>query len=163
MKNQLKYIAVLAIAALSTTACDDFLEKEVDLSISNEQVFSKFENTRGFLANIYTYLPDAFEGLAANDGGQYQACFGDCMTDNAVSYWNVHYQHGVQTGNYNAETHYYANTYWPRYMKGIRAANQFMTYAKESVVGNVQKAGDDNHLYNRYIAEAPCNFPFRAS
>ena len=39
-------------------------------------------------------------------------------------------------------------------MKGIRAANQFLKNARESVVGNSNKTGDDNHLYDRYIAEA---------
>ena len=38
--------------------------------------------------------------------------------------------------------------------KGIRAANQFMKNSRESVIGNAEKTGDDNHLYDRNIAEA---------
>lgn len=33
-------------------------------------------------------------------------------------------------------------------------ANLFLTNAREDVVGNYDKTGDDNHLYDRYIAEA---------
>ena len=57
-KKIIKYIAV-ALLAYGTSSCSDFLEKEVDLTLSEEQVFRSYENTRGFLANIYTYLPDA--------------------------------------------------------------------------------------------------------
>jgi hypothetical protein len=100
---------------------------------------------------VYTYLPDAFGGFS---DGQFQAAFADCMTDNAISYWNVHYVNSVQAGTFNATNHFFANTYWERYWKGIRAANQFMRNAQESVIGNAEKAGDDNRLYDRYIAEA---------
>lgn len=152
-KNLLIYMSA-GMMALGATSCADYLEKEVDLTLSQDQIFSKFENTRGFLANVYTYLPDAFGGFAVNDGGQFQAAFGDCMTDNASSYWNVHYVNSVQQGTYNATNHFFANTYWERYLKGIRAANQFMRNAQESVIGNAEKAGDDNRLYDRYMAEA---------
>lgn len=152
-KNLLVYISA-GMMALGATSCSDYLEKEVDLTLSQDQIFSKFENTRGFLANVYTYLPDAFAGFAVNDGGQFQAASGDCMTDNAISYWNVHYVNSVQGGTYNATNHFFANTYWERYLKGIRAANQFMRNAQESVIGNAEKAGDDNRLYDRYMAEA---------
>jgi len=123
----------------------------VDLTLSEDQIFSKYENTRGFLANIYTYLPDAFVGYT---NGQFLAASRDCMTDNALSYWNVHYYHSVLNDSYDASNHYFASTYWTADFKGIRACNQFMTNAKESVVGNAEKDGDDNKLYTRWIAEA---------
>lgn len=61
-KNLFIYIAT-SLMALGGLSCSDFLDKEVDLSLSQEQIFSNFENTRGFLANVYTYLPDAFSGF----------------------------------------------------------------------------------------------------
>lgn len=152
-KNLLVYISA-GMMALGATSCSDYLDKEVDLTLSQDQIFSKFENTRGFLANVYTYLPDAFYGFGVGDGGQFQAAFSDCMTDNAISYWNVHYVNSVQAGTYNAMNHFFANRYWELYLKGIRAANQFMMNAQESVIGNADKAGDDNRLYDRYMAEA---------
>ena len=145
-------LGVLLAGGLSS--CSDALDKEVDLSLSADQVFSKYDNTRGFLANIYTYLPDAFYGFNCGDAGQYQACFRDCMTDNASSYWPVHYHHSVQSDTYDSKNHYFASRYWTQDFKGLRACNQFMQNAQESVVGNAAKTGDDNHLYDRWIAEA---------
>ena len=150
MKKTLIYIAA-ALLAVGSTACSDFLDKEVDLTLNEEQIFSKYENTRGFLANVYTYLPDAFKGYT---NGQFLAASRDCMTDNALSYWDVHYYHSVLTDAYSATSHPFAEDFWPLNLKGIRAANQFMKNARESVIGNADKTGDDNHLYDRNIAEA---------
>lgn len=150
MKKIALYITTLLLA-LGTSACSDFLDKEVDLSLSDEQVFSSYENTRGFLANIYTYLPDAFAGY---HDGQFRAASRDCMTDNALSFWDVHYYHSILTDSYSAIDHPFAKDFWPKNSKAIRAANQFMKNARESVIGNSNKTGDDNQLYNRYMAEA---------
>jgi len=149
MKNILKYLSIALITTGGMVSCN--LDKEVDLSLSADNVFSKYENTRGFLANIYTYLPDAFAGYT---NGQFLAASRDCMTDNSLSYWNVHYYHSVLNDAYNAKNHYFAETYWTNDFKGIRACNQFLANAKASVVGNSEKTGDDNHLYDRWMAEA---------
>lgn len=150
MKKYIKYMAA-ALLTLNVTACSDFLDKEVDLTIQAEQVFEKFENTRGFLANIYTYLPDPFLGYT---DGQFRGASRDCMTDNALSFWSVHYYHSVITDSYNATNHYFANYFWSHNFKAIRACNNFLTYAKESVVKNKETNDDDNRLYDRYMAEA---------
>ena len=150
MKKILIYITVGLLATVSNS-CSDYLDKEVDLTLSEEQIFSKYENTRGFLANVYTYLPDAFAGYS---DGQFLAASRDCMTDNSLSFWNVHYYHSVLTDAYSATSHPFAERFWPNDLKGIRAANQFMKNARESVIGNAEKTGDDNHLYDRNMAEA---------
>ena len=142
---------MLTLTGAVTTSCSDYLDKEADLTLSEEQIFSKYENTRGFLANIYTYLPDAFAGYT---NGQFLAASRDCMTDNSLSYWNVHYYHSVLNDSYDATNHYFATTYWTADLKGIRATNQFMKNARASVIGNSIKSGDDNQLYTRNIAEA---------
>ena len=150
MKKILIYITV-GLLAIVPSSCSDYLDKEVDLTLSEEQIFSKYENTRGFLANVYTYLPDAFAGYS---DGQFLAASRDCMTDNSLSFWNVHYYHSVLTDAYSATNHPFAERFWSNDFKGIRAANQFMKNSRESVIGNAEKTGDDNHLYDRNIAEA---------
>ena len=150
MKKIVIYITT-ALLVLGNYSCSDFLDKEVDLTLSDEQVFRSYENTRGFLANIYTYLPDAFAGYT---NGQYLAASRDCMTNNSLSFWNVHYYNSVLTDGYSSIDHPFARDFWPKDFKAIRAANQFMKNARESVIGNSDKAGDDNHLYDRYMAEA---------
>lgn len=56
MKKYIKYMAA-TLLAVNFTACSGFLDKEVDLTLGAEDVFDKAENTRGLLANIYTYIP----------------------------------------------------------------------------------------------------------
>lgn len=150
MKRIAIYITT-ALFVLGIPACSDFLDKEVDLSLSDEQVFSSYENTRSFLANVYTYLPDAFAGYTS---GQFLAASRDCMTDNSLSFWDVHYYHSVLTDSYSAADHPFSDSFWPNNTSAIRAANQFMKNAREEVIGNSSKSGDDNYLYNRYMAEA---------
>ena len=72
MKKIFKYMAA-ALLAVNFTSCSDFLDKEVDLTLDAEQVFQKFENTRGYLANIYTYLPDAFGTYCTSQGNECKA------------------------------------------------------------------------------------------
>lgn len=152
MKKTIFNISLALLVAGGLTSCgDDYLDKEVDLTYSNEQIFSKYDNTNGFLANIYTYLPDAFHGYT---DGQFLAASRDCMSDNSISFWNVHRYHSIQGDLYDATNHYFAEQYWSADLKGIRAANQFLENARESVIGNATKSGDDNHLYNRWKAEA---------
>lgn len=76
------------------------------------------------------------------------------MTDNALSYWNVHYYHSVLNDSYDAKNHWFANSYWSNDLKGIRVCNDFISKVRESVIGNAEKSGDDNKLCDRYKAEA---------
>ncbi|MGQ1945992.1 RagB/SusD family nutrient uptake outer membrane protein [Geofilum sp. OHC36d9] len=148
--NKLILYITSAILALALFSCSDYLDKEYDISMSEDQVFSNEDNTRGFLANIYTNLPDGFSGYT---NGQFLGASRDCMTDNAVSYWNVHYYHGVLTDSYDATNHPLI-FFWGDNVSAIRKTNQFLKNAKESVIGNAEKQGDDNKLYERYMAEA---------
>lgn len=151
MKKLIFNISIALVAVGGMTSCSDLLDKEVDLTYTNEKIFSDFDRTRGVLANVYTYLPDAFAGYT---NGQFLAASRDCMTDNSLSYWNVHYYHSVLNDSYDATNHYFANTYWTNDLRGIRTANQFLENAREDVIGNATKTGDDNRLFDRYKAEA---------
>ena len=151
MKKNIIISAMVFALAGATTSCSDFLDKEVDLTQQADNVFSDFDNTRGFLANIYTYLPDAFHGYT---DGQYLNASKDAMTDNAVSYWDVHYYHQVHNDAFDATNHQFANYYYGLDTKGIRACNQFIKNARTDVIGNAAKSGDDNKLGDRWIAEA---------
>jgi hypothetical protein len=139
---------VLLVGNLAS--CANYLDKEVDMSLDAEKVFRSMDNTRSYLANMYSYLPDPFSGFR---NGQFEGSR-DCMTDNAISFWSVHYYHSVMTDSYTAADNPFSNQFWPRYFQGIRSANSFMTYARESVVKNTEMRGDDNRLYDRYMAEA---------
>ena len=141
------------VIALSGTAvsCSDFLDKEVDLTQQKDNVFADYDNTRGFLANLYTYLPDVFYGFADNDTRN--ASF-DCATDNATGYWSSLTYNAIHDDTYDAKTHWWANYYYTNRTAGIRACNQFLANARVDVIGNSEQVGDENRLGDRWIAEA---------
>lgn len=150
MKKILVNISLVMLAVGGMTSCSDILDKEVDLTYTDENIYGNYDRSRGVLANAYTYLPDAFSGYT---DGQFRAASRDCMTDNALSYWNVHYYHSVLNDSYDAKNHWFASTYWTNDLKGIRVCNDFLSKVREDVIGNAQKSGDDNKLCDRYKAE----------
>lgn len=132
------------------TACQDFLDKEYDATLSDEKVFNNQTLTREFLTDIYVNLPD---GLAPLTDDQYTGASRDCMTDNATSYWGLHYYTKVATDSYTAKDHPLLGQ-WNTDFAGIRKCNTFLNNARESVVGNAVKPGDDSRLFERYRNEA---------
>lgn len=137
------------LSLVGASCTDSYLDKEVDLTLQPDMVFEDFDMTRGALASIYNYLPDAFAGYSDTQFRLNE----DCMTDNCIDYWGVARYHSVMDDAYDAESHWFANDLWGNY-RGIRAANQFLLNAREAVVGNAKKEGDDNELFNRWKAEA---------
>ena len=142
---------VAAVLSFGGASCSDYLDKEVDLTLQADNVFSDFDRTRGFLAKMYdNCLPDAFRGYSDT---QFRLS-GDCMTDNAVDYWGVARYHSVMADAYDATNHWFANDYWTSRYAAIRSCNQFLTNARPDVIGNAEKPGDDNRPYARMRAPA---------
>lgn len=135
---------------LAFASCSQFLDKEYDASLSEDKVFNNANETRGFLANIYANLPD---GLAPLSDDQFTGASRDCITDNAVTSWGLHYYTKVASDGYTASDHPLLGQ-WNVNLYGIRKCNQFLKNAKESVVGNTISTGDDDRLFSRYCAEA---------
>ena len=98
MKRISTYIATLVLA-LAGSSCSDYLDKEYDASLSEKKVFNNQNLTREFLANIYTNLPD---GLAPLSDDQFTGASRDCMTDNAVTCWGLHYYTKIGSDGYTA-------------------------------------------------------------
>ncbi len=142
------YVAgVLSFAGASCT--DSYLDKEVDLTLQPDMVFEDYDMTRGALAALYNYLPDAFAGYSDTQFRLNE----DCMTDNCIDYWGVARYHSVMDDAYDSDSHWFASDLWNNY-RGIRACNQFLKNARPGVIGNAEKKGDDNKLYDRWMAEA---------
>lgn len=149
MKKLNVFLAIVLTGSF-IASCGDFLDKEYDASLSEEKIFGDDNQTRGFLANIYTDLPDGFSGYS---DGQYRGASADCMTDNATSWWVPHYYNNVLTDAFTAANHPLIGT-WSSNLAAIRKCNQFLRNVRPEVVGNEEKTGDDNRLYERYRAEA---------
>ena len=158
MKKKIySYIANIAItlpllgaAGGMLTSCDSYLDKEFDAAQSDEKVFGDETMTRGFLANIYNYMED---GIGVWNDDQRTGSSRDCMTDNSVCWWNLHYYSYVQSDSYTSNNHTLLG-FWNTDTYGIRACNQYIDKADPTVVGNAARSGDDNRLYDRSIQEA---------
>ncbi|KAA6351687.1 RagB/SusD family nutrient uptake outer membrane protein [termite gut metagenome] len=150
MKKVSIYAIVILLISAVCSACSDYLEKEYDASLSEEKVFGNQALTRQFLTNIYTNLPD---GLAPFGDDQFTGASRDCMTDNATSFWGLHYYNKINLDAYTASDHPLLG-FWNTNFSGIRKCNVFLTNTRPEIVGNATLSGDDNHLYDRYCAEA---------
>ena len=70
------------------------------------------------------------------------------MTDNALSYWNVHYYHSVLNDSYDATNHYFATTYWTNDLKGIRCYQPiYEKNARAKCYRKCYKERNDKQLY----------------
>ena len=148
--NKISLYVAGMLSFVGASCTDSYLDKEVDLTLQPDMVFEDYDMTRGALAALYNYLPDAFAGY----GDTQFRLNEDCMTDNCIDYWGVARYHSVMDDAYDSENHWFANDLWNNY-KGIRSCNQFLKNARSSVVGNAPKPGsDDDKLYDRWIAEA---------
>lgn len=149
MKKYITYMAAVGFALIANS-CNDFLDKEYDASLSETKVFGNTNLTRQFLTNIYTNLPDGFAPL--NDT-QFTGASRDCMTDNSTSWWSLHFYDKIASDIYTAADHPLLG-FWYTDLYGIRKCNVFLKNARSGVVGNAEKEGDDNRLFERYRAEA---------
>lgn len=151
MKYLNKFFYVIALfGILGFTACDSFLDKEYDASLSEEKVFRNATLTRQFLTNIYTNLPD---GLGIYGDPQFLGASRDCMTDNATSFWGLHYYNKINSDSYTSNDHPLLG-FWNTNFAGIRKCNVFLKNVSVNVIPNTPVGGDDDRLYDRYRAEA---------
>lgn len=134
---------------VSVSGCDSFLDKEYDASLSEEKVFANSTLTRQFLNNIYTSLPD---GIGIYGDAQFLSASRDAMTDNATSWWGLHFYNKINTDSYTATNHPLLGFWWTNY-NGIRKCNQFLENINPDVILNKPSGDDDNNLYDRYRAE----------
>ena len=144
-------ILPLGLLAFSLNSCNDYLDKEYDASQSDDKVFGDETMTRGFLADLYNYAPN---GLSIFNDDQRTASSRDCMTDNAICFWGLHYYTFVANDAYTSTNHALTG-FWGTDTKSARACSQFIEKADPTVIGNkVISGSDDSRLYDRNIQEA---------
>lgn len=61
MKKTL-YILTMICGILATTSCSDYLDKESDTELDLNLVFEDKTRTEGWLANVYSAIPDPYMG-----------------------------------------------------------------------------------------------------
>ena len=62
MKSIKSYIIILAACLPLLTSCSDFLDKEPDTELDMENVFNDKTHVEQWLANVYSAIPDCYDG-----------------------------------------------------------------------------------------------------
>jgi hypothetical protein len=122
MKKTL-YILTMICGMLATTSCSDYLDKESDTELDLNLVFEDKTRTEGWLANVYSSIPDPYMGHLQYEGWE---ILGDDMTPSEryrqFDGWNViPYILGEWT-----TTSGWGGNFWADFPQRIREANIFM-------------------------------------
>ncbi len=64
----LYYNFILVLLSVIFVRCNDFLEVNLKNQLTLEETFSKRTTTERYLAHVYSYLPNEFDGLAGEGG-----------------------------------------------------------------------------------------------
>lgn len=107
---------------LGLTSCSDYLDKENDTELTLQMVFEDKTRTEGWLANVYSDIPDAYEGFLRYEGWD---ILGDDMTvSERYRQWNwkvIPYLKGEWT-----TTSEWDGNFWASFPQRIREANIFI-------------------------------------
>ena len=132
--KKILYIFITTLALGMTASCH-YLDQEPDDLITEEMVFNDIVKTNGWLANIYSYLPDPFMGWNQTYGL-------NTLTDDVqiplewggFGWWST----SAMKGNWSATSNYF--DLWGNVYKAVRASLIFQEKVKP--LGAEQTAED---------------------
>lgn len=110
---------LIALSALLATACDKFLDRQEDETLTEEKIWASYSYTRQYFYNCWGYLP-----VEANSFYNGTPIFG--ATDEASMTWNYNYRY-INFGSWNATT--VPNDQFNNRYQGIRDCNIFLKNA----------------------------------
>ena len=71
------YIVTMVLGMFGFSSCSDYLDKESDTELDLKMVFEDKTRTEGWLANVYSGIPDPYLGYLQYEGWE---ILGDDMT-----------------------------------------------------------------------------------
>ncbi|MGJ7032916.1 RagB/SusD family nutrient uptake outer membrane protein [Niabella hirudinis] len=119
MKSRI-IIIVIVLSALSIS-CKRFLDQIPDNILKEEDIFKSLANTRAYLAQVYTNMPDDFSARFApsNYAGPWTGA------SDEANYWSLSW---VMSNSLNQSTwdNNVGGTYWINWYKPVRTATDFI-------------------------------------
>ena len=129
MKNTIKLL-LLGCTALLLGACEDYLDKTPQGDKTEEDVFTRFNETESLINRLYFYVRAADQPLVHIRFFSDSACTDECEGSSAENGWSNKFNEGDwEPGsqlytNCNATTNAGAcHTFWPALYQDIRCAN----------------------------------------
>jgi len=118
----LKYITISLLSIFLLSSCTDFLDKELDTELTLEMVFEDKTRMEGWLANVYSAIPDPYWGYSRNLGWE---ILGDDQTPSERwRQWDWHVIPYI-LGEWTTTSHWDGN-YWAMLPQRIRTAYIFI-------------------------------------
>ena len=118
------YILITALALFSVAGCH-YLDQEPDDLITEEMVFNDIVKTNGWLANLYSYLPDPYMGWNMKYG--LNTLVDDVQIPlewSGFGWWSA----SAMKGNWSATSNYF--DLWGDVYKAVRASYIFQEKVK---------------------------------
>lgn len=98
--NNIKFVLATLTLAFTTTSCKDWLDKDPESIIAEDEAFKNFSNFQGYIEEIYNRIPNKETVNYCTSWN-----FGDDAVHNPEGY--AHMDHQVDLGNYR---NWYGNT-----------------------------------------------------
>lgn len=116
------YIVTMVLGMFGFSSCSDYLDKESDTELDLKMVFEDKTRTEGWLANVYSGIPDPYLGYLRYEGWE---VLGDDMTPSEryrQFSWNVI---PFILGEWTTNSSWDGN-FWANFPQRIREANIFI-------------------------------------
>jgi SusD family. len=119
MRNRI--LLITAVLSLFLASCSKFLDQVPDDVLKEEDIFKSLVNTRAYLAQVYTNMPDEFSCRFApsNYAGPYTGA------SDEANYWSLSW---VMSNSMNQSTwdNTAGGTFWINWYKPVRTATDFI-------------------------------------
>jgi len=114
--KRIVYLISLGLSSLVLNSCEDFLDKEVDINLTEDKIFSDVHYAPGFLNNIYN---DLLTGFNRYDGAMLA-----CGCDEAKNSYSGSLVQIFNNGAVNSSLN--PDEIWDKMYGGIRKTNIFL-------------------------------------
>lgn len=141
-----KMMIIVVLPLIVATSCD-FLDKTPDDSLTKEILFNDSNETREFLSNIYSFLPDGQADFHRTVGANYYSLISD-EADRATGTGGG-WASAINLGNWNASSNYLYN--WEYYYQAIRSVHVFLNNVHPISDDLTQAEVDEMKLEARFL------------
>jgi len=123
MTINISKIIIVCFALATLASCKKFLNQIPDNLLKEKDIFKTYNNTNGYLAQVYANIPDEFSCRFA-PGGNYAGPWTGASDE--ANYWSLNW---VMSNSLNQSTwdNNVGGAYWTNFYKPVRTATDFIS------------------------------------
>lgn len=162
MKNRIKYL-LLCCSAMLLLSCEDYLDKTPQGDKTDQDIFTRFNETEALINRLYFYARAADQPLVHIRFFSDSALTDECEGSSAENGWSNKFNDGDwEPGSQlytscNATTNSGAcHTFWPKLYEDIRCANVILEVSRSTTRPTRKPVPAPSHSVSaRYSSSAP--------